>query len=408
MSVATPQRARARKDDEAALFPVNDRLPQQVSPPVDGEPLHALDAAEDSAPSVVDPRNKLNALTSKEWIPETVSVWTQRGLGAGHPDAQIERQHPAPFSFTDVSRLVRFFSKPGETVLDPFVGVGSTLKACALEGRRGIGFELNPRYAGLARERIEKEVRSLLHTDAEQEVLEGDSRTLAKQLAPDSVDFVVTSPPYWNILHKEDHKANQERKEHNLDTRYSDDPRDLGNIESYDDFLANLVDILSACAAPLMHCRREATPLCMSLSLGHHRRQLLKVGRVGVCEDDPLGRERERADGAPENAGAAGNAKRRFDFGGRLPVGPSERTGNADVGCPVSGEGAYIRDLEFLRRISETRRVNAAKAGRGTRRSVRELEDRSCGPALPVHPNRRETCSEAPRCRAATSPFKRR
>lgn len=206
---------------------------------------------EGASPGVVDPRNKLNALTAKEWIPETVSVWTQRGLGAGHADAQIERQHPAPFSFTDVSRLVRFFSKPGETVLDPFVGVGSTLKACALEGRRGIGFELNPRYAALARERIDKEVRSLLGPRAEQEVREGDSRVLAKRLPPDSVDFVVTSPPYWNILHKEDHKANQERKDHNLDTKYGDDPRDLGNIESYEEFLANLVDILGACAKPL-------------------------------------------------------------------------------------------------------------------------------------------------------------
>lgn len=201
---------------------------------------------------VVDPRNKLNALTSKEWIPETVSVWIQRGLGAGHADAQIERQHPAPFSFTDVSRLVRFFSKPGETVLDPFVGVGSTLKACALEGRHGIGFELNPRYASLARERIDKEVRLPPgQAFTRQEVREGDSRTLVKRLGAKTVDFVVTSPPYWSILHKEDHKANQERKDHNLDTKYGDDPRDLGNIESYGDFLANLVDILGACAKPL-------------------------------------------------------------------------------------------------------------------------------------------------------------
>ena len=51
----------------------------------------------------IDPRNKLNELTAKEWIAETVSVWNQRGLGANHPEAKIERQHPAPFSFTDVA-----------------------------------------------------------------------------------------------------------------------------------------------------------------------------------------------------------------------------------------------------------------------------------------------------------------
>ena len=79
----------------------------------------------DGEEKTVHPRNQLNDLTAREWIPETVSVWNQRGLGAGHPDAQIERQHPAPFSFTDVGRLVRFFTKKGHTVLDPFVGVGS-------------------------------------------------------------------------------------------------------------------------------------------------------------------------------------------------------------------------------------------------------------------------------------------
>src|SRR5919206_104478 len=109
----------------------------------------------------LDPRNKLNDLTASEWIPETVSVWTQRGLGANHPDAQIERQHPAPFSFTDVSRLILFFTKRGATVLDPFVGVGSTLKACAIEGRKGIGIELNPKYAKLARQRLATELHDL-------------------------------------------------------------------------------------------------------------------------------------------------------------------------------------------------------------------------------------------------------
>lgn len=199
----------------------------------------------------VDPRNKLNALTSREWIPETVSVWTQRGLGAKHPDASIERQHPAPFSFTDVSRLIRFFSKPGDLVLDPFVGVGSTLKASALEGRRGVGIELNPKYVELTRQRLSAEVRTPTGS-AEQVILQGDARELLRKLDGDSVDFVVTSPPYWNILHKEDHKAKQERKSHDLDTRYSNnDPRDLGNIDDYSEFLAELTLMLAECGRVL-------------------------------------------------------------------------------------------------------------------------------------------------------------
>lgn len=202
-------------------------------------------------PKTVDPRNALNELTSTEWLPETVSVWNQRGLGANHPDAQIERQHPAPFSFTDVSRLVRFFTKRNDVVLDPFVGVGSTLKACAVEERNGIGFELNPRYAELAEERLKVEVRDMFSSLVSQDVRIGDARELIKDLPDNSVDLIVTSPPYWNILHKEDHKAKQERKDHDLDTRYSDDARDLGNIHDYEAFLEELASILGACGRAL-------------------------------------------------------------------------------------------------------------------------------------------------------------
>ena len=199
--------------------------------------------------SPVDPRNRLNDLNSKEWLPETISVWLQRGLGANHPDAAIEKQHPAPFSFTDVARLIRFFTKEGGVVLDPFVGIGSTLKACAIDRRRGIGFELNQSYVDLTKKRLDTE----LHEESryEQDVRLGDARLLVPQLADNSVDFVVTSPPYWNILHKEDHKARQERIAQNLDTRYGDDPLDLGNIPSYEQFLDEVAAILGSCGRPL-------------------------------------------------------------------------------------------------------------------------------------------------------------
>lgn len=209
-------------------------------------------ATEDASHTVeergeIDPRNSLNDLTAKEWIVETVSVWNQRGLGAGHPDATIERQHPAPFSFTDVSRLVRFFTKRGQVVLDPFVGIGSTLKACALEGRKGIGIELNPHFVELTQERIRTEVRDMFSTAQEQRILEGDARDLLPGIADESVDFIVTSPPYWAILKKEDHKVRQERIANGLATDYGSDPRDLGQISNYEDFLGELKAIFSEC-----------------------------------------------------------------------------------------------------------------------------------------------------------------
>jgi DNA modification methylase len=200
---------------------------------------------------LVDPRNALNELTAKEWIVETVSVWTQRGLGAGHPDAKIEREHPAPFSFTDVARLIRFFTKRNHVVLDPFVGIGSTLKACALEGRKGIGIELSPRFVALTRKRLQTEVRDMFASVDDQTVLEGDARDLLPDIPDDSVDFLVTSPPYWSILKKGDHKVRQERLANGLATDYGGHERDLAKIETYEEFLVELTGIFKECKRAL-------------------------------------------------------------------------------------------------------------------------------------------------------------
>lgn len=183
-----------------------------------------------------DQRNKLNDLTGKEWMPETKSFWYQKGLGKSHPHAQIEKQHPAPFSFQDISRLVNFFTKEGDVVLDPFSGVGSTVKAAAINSRKGIGIELSPKWSELSVERLEKEVGE--GVSKEHQILTGDSRTVLKELDRNSVDFIVTSPPYWAILNKKaDHKVKKERIANDLATNYSDSTDDLGNVESYSDFL---------------------------------------------------------------------------------------------------------------------------------------------------------------------------
>ena len=217
-------------------------------------PAQEKDAAQETAPTEgagVSPRNTLNALTAKEWLSESVSVWTQRGLGSGHKDAQIERLHPAPFSFQDVGRLIAMFTKPQMTVLDPFVGVGSTLKACALSQREGIGIELNPSFAELARKRLAIEIPEDV-TPLPQTIYEGDARLVAEKLEPGSVDFLVTSPPYWGILNKKpDHKVKSTRVSDNLAVNYGDDERDLANIADYESFITELADCLTACGRAL-------------------------------------------------------------------------------------------------------------------------------------------------------------
>lgn len=194
------------------------------------------------------PNNKLNDLTSSEWVQETVSVFTQKGLGAGHEDTKIERQHPAPFSFQDVGRLIKFFTKKGGKVLDPFDGVASTIKACALNDREGYGIELNETFHKLAKKRLNTEVQNTLFERKEQHLILGDSLNEIKKFEPEFFDFIVTSPPYWNILNTIDNKVKKDRVSNGLKTNYSSDSNDLSNIEKYEDFVLRLGDFFDSCA----------------------------------------------------------------------------------------------------------------------------------------------------------------
>lgn len=191
----------------------------------------------------VDKRNDLNDLTSKEWIQETKSFFYQKGLGAGSPEAKYEKMHPAPFSFTDITKLIRFFTKHKAKVLDPFVGVGSTIKACVELNREGFGVELSPKWCEITRQRLAAESS---HELDDEHLVCGDSRKLKQYFKKETFDFIVTSPPYWNILEKKDHKAN-ERVINGHDTKYSESKSDLGNIEDYNKFLDDLAKIFLSC-----------------------------------------------------------------------------------------------------------------------------------------------------------------
>lgn len=192
---------------------------------------------------IIDKRNMLNDLTGKEWLPETKSFLYQRGLGANSTKAKYEKMHPAPFSFTDVSKLIRFFTKKGGKVLDPFSGVGSTIKASLEMQREGFGVELEPKWCEITKQRISEECNIELD---EKHLICGDSRKLKDFFEPNTFDFIVTSPPYWNILEKKDHKA-KERVLNGQDTKYSENDFDLGNINDYNVFLNELSEICLSC-----------------------------------------------------------------------------------------------------------------------------------------------------------------
>ena len=193
------------------------------------------------APGAVDPRNKLNELSNRDWMMETKSVW----FSTPPQRDSLKAQHPATFAESDIVRLIEFFTKPRERVLDPFVGSGSTLVACSQVGRHGVGIELVEQWVDIANRRIENEPNPM---DVDLRVVQGDARQRLFEMSDESTHFVVTSPPYWSILRKDwDHKVTAERKSKGLQTRYSDQADDLGNLESYDEFLDELGLVFGQC-----------------------------------------------------------------------------------------------------------------------------------------------------------------
>lgn len=189
----------------------------------------------------VDKRpRELNELSGREWAQYSRSV-------EQYPDTRSRKQklHGASFPISLASRQIEIYTKRGDTVLDPFVGVGTTLDACASLGRRGIGVDLNETFTSVARSDLDVGGHA-----ATQRVITGDARQLSSLIEPESADFLLTSPPYGALLSKVRGAFAYKWQEHSTiksipnPAPYSDDAADLGNLE-YEPFL----DALSTCLA---------------------------------------------------------------------------------------------------------------------------------------------------------------
>jgi site-specific DNA-methyltransferase (adenine-specific) len=93
-------------------------------------------------------RRGTSDISREEFIEWTNGLWTFSGEKRGRSG------HPAPFPLELPVRCLKLFSYRGDTVLDPFLGSGTTLVACLDLGRRGIGYEIDPGYCRTARNRL--------------------------------------------------------------------------------------------------------------------------------------------------------------------------------------------------------------------------------------------------------------
>jgi DNA modification methylase len=210
-------------------------------------------------------RNRLNDLIPKEWLKFQKSWFIHNPP----PRRKNVLRHPAKFPETLVQEFVEFFTKSGQTVLDPMVGTGSTMIACLRSGRHSVGIELNPTYAEIARELLKEEQTALGEAAAglQVEVVTGDAAQISDYNLP-LIDYVITSPPYWNMLHAKGAETQRKRSSSpDLDVTYSIDSADIGNIPDYDEFLERLVTIYTA-LRPILRPRAYLTIIVKNVKKG--------------------------------------------------------------------------------------------------------------------------------------------
>ena len=126
------------------------------------------------------------------------------------------------------------YSSEGDLVFDPFAGCGTTVIEAKYLKRNSLGYEINSEGIAIANEMLKQKLLDGPKTKTINIIKEKDSKTFSKQDIKndgkkDYVDFILTSPPYYNNL------------------PYSDDKEQLGVIEDYDEFLKNIGIIWKNC-----------------------------------------------------------------------------------------------------------------------------------------------------------------
>ncbi|MGZ6345993.1 MAG: DNA methyltransferase [Anaerolineales bacterium] len=235
-------------------------------------------------------KNKLNNLDSRTWLKFQKSWFIHNPP----PRKKGVLVHPAKFPETMAREFIEFFTKIGENILDPMAGTGSTLIAALRAGRNSWGIEINPKYAEIAEQFIFEE-RDLLGENVKNLksiIVTGDA-TSARDFGLPVFDYVLTSPPYWDMLHAKGAGTQKKRRTSaDLDVFYSDSSNDLGNVRDYEEFLSRLVAIYAG-LKPLLREKAYLTIIVKNVKKGGRIFPLAwdlgrELGKVYVLKDEKL------------------------------------------------------------------------------------------------------------------------
>jgi len=177
------------------------------------------------------PDNHINCLTAKEWVRGQVAIWE---LYYKKRDIRDKDIHPAVFPIALPKKCMELFTHKGEMVLDPFIGIGTTLVAARDLERNAVGFDLNQDFINFTNKRLTQEHLSF-GENTKQIAICDDAVNIPKYLDEETVSLCVTSPPYANMLnHKRLNKSIRSdlrmNKHYKKVQQYSNNPRDLGTM----------------------------------------------------------------------------------------------------------------------------------------------------------------------------------
>ena len=207
-------------------------------------------------------KTNINCLTPKEWLKSQVAVWE---FFYETRDVRDKEIHPAVFPIALPKKCIELFTHKGELVLDPFVGIGTTLIAAKDLERNAVGFDLNKSYVTFAKKRLSQ---TKLQGNIQQIIIDEDSINIPKYLDKETISLCVTSPPYANMLNKP--KLNKSRignlrynQHYKKVQQYSNNPRDLGTMEpkKFAEELGKIYEKILPLLKPKAHCVINITDL---------------------------------------------------------------------------------------------------------------------------------------------------
>ncbi|WP_269853959.1 TRM11 family SAM-dependent methyltransferase [Streptomyces sp. RPT161] len=167
----------------------------------------------------------------------------------------VSAAHPAKMLPAIAAQAIARYTSPGDLVLDPMCGIGTTLVEAVHQGRHAIGVEYEPRWAHIARSNLDHATEQ--GVTGRGAVFRGDARNLLDLIPQEHhgrVALVVTSPPYGSSLHGQV-RSSRETGQPGVtkhDYRYGTDPANLAH--------ASTDHLLAAFTRILIQCRRMLKP----------------------------------------------------------------------------------------------------------------------------------------------------